>query len=190
MAGTSPSASSASNLVPGDTNAAQDVFVRDRKLGTTRRVSVSSTEAQGNSASFDPAISSAGRYVAFGSYASNLVPGDTNGAIDVFVRDRKLGTTRRVSVSSTGAQGNSDSFASGDQFGWPVRRLLLGRVEPGARRHQRLLRRVRPNPWRNSVAANATIDLASWGALGRPGRGRVDTANGMRANTIVRLQGA
>jgi hypothetical protein len=102
--------STATNLVPGDTNAAQDVFVRDRKLGTTRRVSVSGTGAQGNSVSVDPAISSAGRYVSFSSFASNLVPRDTNAAQDVFVRDRKLGTTRRVSVSSTGGQGNSRSF--------------------------------------------------------------------------------
>ncbi len=102
--------SHASNLVSGDTNAAQDVFVRDRELGTTRRVSVSSTGAQGDSLSFDPAISSAGRYVAFSSDASNLVPGDTEGTVDVFVRDRDLGATRRVSVSSTGAQGNRISF--------------------------------------------------------------------------------
>ena len=102
--------SAASNLVPGDTNAVQDVFVRDRDLGTTRRVSVSDTGAQGDSLSFDPAISSAGRYVAFSSDASNLVPGDTEGTVDVFVRDRDLGTTRRVSVSSTGAQSNRISF--------------------------------------------------------------------------------
>ncbi len=102
--------SAASNLVPGDTNDTSDVFVRDRELGTTRRVSVSSTGAQGNRGSGDPAISSAGRYVSFRSDASNLVAGDTAGAVDVFVRDRKLGTTRRVSVSSTGAQGNSFSF--------------------------------------------------------------------------------
>ena len=103
--------SSASNLVPGDTNGSEDVFVRDRKLGTTRRVSVSSTEAQGNGDSWAPAISSDGRYVAFSSSASNLVPGDTNGSYDVFVRDRKLGTTRRVSVSSTETQGNGDTWA-------------------------------------------------------------------------------
>ncbi len=102
--------SDASNLVPGDTNAVQDVFVRDRDLGTTRRVSVSSIGAQGDGVSFDPAISSAGRYVAFSSDASNLVPGDTEGTVDVFVRDRDLGTTRRVSVSTSGAQGNRISF--------------------------------------------------------------------------------
>jgi Tol biopolymer transport system component len=76
----------ASDLVPGDTNNAADVFVRDRQTGKTRRVSVSSGGAQGNALSFGPAISSDGRFVAFESYASNLVPNDTNNAIDVFVR--------------------------------------------------------------------------------------------------------
>ena len=61
------------------------------------------------------------------------MPGDTNGSADVFVRDRKLGTTRRVSVSSTGAQGDSDSFGPVISSAWPVRRFQLGRVEPGAR---------------------------------------------------------
>ena len=72
--------------MPGDTNGAGDVFVRDRQTGTTRRVSVSSGGVQGNGDSFDPAISADGRFVAFESDATNLVPGDTNGAADVFVR--------------------------------------------------------------------------------------------------------
>ncbi len=127
--------SDASNLVPGDTNRSADVFVRDRKLGTTRRVSVSSTETQGNSpVSFGPpAISSAGRYVAFGSDASNLVSGDTNGSADVFVRDRKLGTTRRVSVSSTGAQGDSGSFGPVISSRGRYVSFSSDCVEPGAR---------------------------------------------------------
>ena len=128
--------SDASNLVPGDTNESRDVFVRDRKLGTTRRVSVSSTETQGNSVSFGlPAISSDGRYVAFGSDASNLVPGDTNRSADVFVRDRKLGITRRVSVSSTETQGNGPVSFGPPAISprWPVRLLRFGRLEPGAR---------------------------------------------------------
>src|SRR5256712_380330 len=100
----------ASNLVAGDTNAAFDVFVRDRKTGKTRRVSVDSHGAQGNGDSFDPAISADGRFVAFDSVASNLVAGDTNAASDVFVRDRKTGKTRRVSVASHGTQGNGASF--------------------------------------------------------------------------------
>ena len=75
----------ASNLVPGDTNGTFDVFVRDRRAGVTRLVSVG-TAGQANGGSADPAISADGRYVAFISAASNLVPGDTNGTFDVFVR--------------------------------------------------------------------------------------------------------
>ncbi|MGZ4618639.1 MAG: TolB family protein, partial [Frankiaceae bacterium] len=88
--------SDAANLVPGDTNDTPDVFVRDRRAGTTTRVSVSNTGAQGNGYSYNaPAVSADGRYVAFVSDAANLVPGDTNGASDVFVRDRRAGTTTR-----------------------------------------------------------------------------------------------
>ncbi|MEV0216710.1 hypothetical protein [Micromonospora sp. NPDC050695] len=97
------------NLVPGDTNGVVDVFVRDRNLRTTSRISVSGTGAQGNAGSFGSAISGTGRYVAFISAASNLVPGDTNGATDIFVRDRLLWTTTRVSLPTTGGQGNAGS---------------------------------------------------------------------------------
>ena len=72
--------------MPGDTNGADDIFVHDRQTGKTRRVSVSSGGVQGNGDSFDPAISADGRFVAFESEATNLVPGDTNNAVDVFVR--------------------------------------------------------------------------------------------------------
>ncbi len=100
--------STASNLVPGDTNGYPDVFVRDRLLGTTEIVSVSTAGARGNNKSgadsYELAISDDGRYVAFCSLASNLVPGDTNNQWDTFVRDRWLGTTERVSISTTGAQ--------------------------------------------------------------------------------------
>ena len=78
--------SDATNLVPGDTNGTADVFVRDRQTGTTRRVSVGPGGAQGNGDSVDPALSADGRFVAFESDATNLVPGDTNGVDDVFVR--------------------------------------------------------------------------------------------------------
>lgn len=108
--------SSATNLVESDTNGAQDVFVRDRREGTTERVSVDSSEAQANGRSLThPSISADGRYVAFHSEASNLVPGDTNGKWDVFVRDRQEGTTERVSVDSSEAQAN-DNSSNGD---WP-----------------------------------------------------------------------
>jgi subtilisin family serine protease len=102
--------SSASNLVPGDTNAAWDVFVRDRVAGTTERVSVANDGVQGDShVGSDPAISGDGRYVAFPSWASNLVPGDVNGQRDIFVHDRVSGVTERVSVASDGAAANGDS---------------------------------------------------------------------------------
>ncbi|MGK2958982.1 MAG: DUF6531 domain-containing protein, partial [Acidimicrobiales bacterium] len=101
--------SHATNLVPGDTNGVADAFVRDRQLGTTTLVSVSSEGAQGNEDSEFSSISADGRYIAFHSYATNLVPDDTNEAADAFVRDRQLGTTTLVSVSSEGAQGNRNS---------------------------------------------------------------------------------
>src|SRR5688500_4997235 len=71
--------------------------------------SVSSGEKPGNDRSGRPQLSRDGRYVAFSSLASNLVPRDTNRVRDVFVRDRRSGRTRRVSVSSAGAQGNLTS---------------------------------------------------------------------------------
>ena len=101
--------SGASNLVQGDTNGSDDVFVRDRVTGATSRVSVSSSGLQANRESMSPAISDDGRYVAFQSGASNLVSGDTNGLFDIFVHDRQSGETTRVSVSSSGVQGNDSS---------------------------------------------------------------------------------
>ena len=100
----------ASNLVPGDTGYPPDVFVRDRRSGTTRRVSVAADGMQANGQSEASAISADGRYVAFESDASNLVPGDTNHAYDVFVSDRRSGTIRRVSVAADGSQANWDSL--------------------------------------------------------------------------------
>ena len=116
------------NLVAGDTNICvslpnlppgecPDIFVRDRQTGQTTRVSVASDGTQANDQSFRPAISADGRYVTFASVASNLVPGDTNGALgvflgtDVFVHDRQTGQTTRASVASDGTQANRESFA-------------------------------------------------------------------------------
>lgn len=103
-------ASGSSNLAPGDTNGLQDVFVHDRQTGQTSRVSVSSAGAQGNDRSTEPSISADGRWVAFESYASNLVFGDTNTELDVFIHDRLSGQTIRVSVDSGGVQGNDSSY--------------------------------------------------------------------------------
>ncbi len=118
----------ATNLVLGDTNDKQDIFVHDRDADgdgvfdvdgaiETVRVSVSGAGTQADGHSGTTAISADGRFVAFGSVASNLVSGDTNGAEDVFVRDRDLDgdlvydesgavSTVRVSVSSAGLEGN------------------------------------------------------------------------------------
>ena len=79
--------SGASNLVPGDTNNTGDIFVRDRLTNTTTLVSVDSAGNQANSDSDNPSISADGRFVAFYSDASNIVPGDTNNRDDIFVWD-------------------------------------------------------------------------------------------------------
>jgi len=104
--------SNAHDLVPGDTNGASDVFVHDRLTGATERISVNSFGVQGNDESTVPSISADGRFVSFSSKASNLVPGDTNGERDVFLHDRHIGRTILVSKSSTGEQGNYESFYS------------------------------------------------------------------------------
>lgn len=109
--------SDATNLVPNDTNAAGDIFVHDLQMGTTTRVSVSSSGVQGNGGSHAPSISADGRYIAFTSLAANLVSGDSNGFEDIFVRDMQTGVTTLVSVSSSGTQGNGfsqDSSISAD----------------------------------------------------------------------------
>jgi Tol biopolymer transport system component len=105
--------SNASNLVAGDTNGRCDTFVRDAASGVTTRVSVSTAGEEGHDGfqcGSTPAISADGRYVAFVSDASDLVAGDANGQVDVFVRDRVAATTTRVSVSSAGTEADSNSI--------------------------------------------------------------------------------
>lgn len=103
----------ADNLVPGDTNGVQDVFVHDRIFGITTRVNVDSAGKQSNAGMPNgrstPSISGDGRYVAFTSLADNLVSGDTNNVADVFIHDLVFGSTARVSVSNFGLQANGAS---------------------------------------------------------------------------------
>jgi Tol biopolymer transport system component len=120
--------SMASNLVAGDTNTCQldgdpelescpDIFVRDRLMGTTERVSVSTGGGQSDTISTGPSISGDGRFVSFTYFGSNMVPSDGNGVPDGFVRDRQMGTTERVTVSDGEAEANGYSQAgrmSGD----------------------------------------------------------------------------
>ncbi len=99
----------ATNLVPDDTNNAWDIFVHNRDKGETSRVSVSSSGTQADAGSYGVSISPDGRYVTFGSNATNLKPDDLNGVMDVFVYDRQTGQIECVSVASDGAQGNEAS---------------------------------------------------------------------------------
>jgi Tol biopolymer transport system component len=101
--------SEASNLVSGDANGAPDVFVHDLSTGDTELVSVASSGERGAWWSHQPDLTPSGRLIAWSSNARNLVPGDTNELSDIFVRDLELGITRRVSVSSDGAEGNGHS---------------------------------------------------------------------------------
>jgi Tol biopolymer transport system component len=104
-------ASSATNLIPGDVDdAALDVFLRDRQAGTTEGISTTQPSSGQVLHSTSPSLSADGRLVAFDSWESNLVPGDTNGRFDVFVFDRQAQTTERVSLSSAGVEGNNDSI--------------------------------------------------------------------------------
>jgi Tol biopolymer transport system component len=108
--------SAAENLVPGDTNSKTDVFVLDRATGVIERVSVDANGQESDNLSNSPSISGDGRFVAFDSIATNLVPGDA-GFRDVFVKDRLTGAIVRVSVDSNGVPANDDSFGgkiSGD----------------------------------------------------------------------------
>jgi Tol biopolymer transport system component len=98
--------SSATNLIENDGNGVPDVFVRVLAGTTIERVSVSSSGTPANEISFLPALNFDGNLVAFKSEAFNLVPNDTNGEPDTFVRDRNAGTTTRISVDDFGNQSN------------------------------------------------------------------------------------
>lgn len=101
--------SAASNLVPRDLNGKEDVFVRDLVTRQTSRVSVSTQGAECDSDCAYPSLSANGRFVVFQSDATNLVSGDSNGVVDVFVHDRVTGVTTRESVNSSGGQANAFS---------------------------------------------------------------------------------
>jgi Tol biopolymer transport system component len=102
--------SSSTNLVADDTNGFEDIFVHDRATGATTRVSVSSYGEQSNHRSSTPWISGDGRYVAFASMASNLVPNGSLGNWDIYVHDRLSGETAMLSRSTLGQAGNNASY--------------------------------------------------------------------------------
>jgi Tol biopolymer transport system component len=100
-----------SNLGFTDINQTDDVFIKDLTTGTLTLVSSTSGGAAGNgpSGGLDPAFSPDGTKILFNSWASDLVAGDTNGAMDVFMKDLVSGVVTRISVDSTGAQGEAQS---------------------------------------------------------------------------------
>jgi len=102
--------SGASNLVTGDTNGFQDIFVFDRASGVTERVSVGMGGAEANGHSENPKLSHDGRLVLFISHATNLVPGDTNAKRDAFLYDRMTGTTVRVSAGAADEQPTDTTY--------------------------------------------------------------------------------
>lgn len=102
----------ANNLVSGDTNNTADVFRVTLSTGAITRISVNSNGTEGNGASGEPSISNDGNIITFTSLATNLVASDTNEVRDVFLRNVSSGTTTRVSVNSSGIEGNHASYGS------------------------------------------------------------------------------
>ena len=157
----------ASNLIPVDNNFLPDVFVHDRVTLQTMRVSVDSTGAQGNGISWFPAISGDGRFVAFSSLADNLVAGDTNVALDVFVRDLLTNQTTRVSVEPAGVAGRREPGDAAD--------LADGRfVAFDERRHEPRRRATRTASRTSSctTARRGTTERVSVDSGGSAGRRR------------------
>jgi Tol biopolymer transport system component len=160
-------ASFASNLVAGDTNGAEDVFVHDRQTGTTIRASVATSGGEGDDGSFEPAISRDGRFVAFSSFATDLDANDGDDVSDVCVRDLVAGTTTLASVAGDGSKGDDESFGPSIS-------------DDGAR--------VAFSSYASNLVAGdtaGTLDLFLRDlAAGTTGAGDVDSAGGFGANEI------
>jgi archaellum component FlaF (FlaF/FlaG flagellin family) len=164
------------NLVPSDTNTAQDIFLHDRITGQTTRVSVASDGTQANGDSDFPRVSGDGRYIVFDSVATNLVPGDTNGQSDVYVHDRDTGLTGLVSAASDGTQGNHySSWADISDDGRFVSfRSLANNLVPGDSYTPDIYVRdlvanttIRVSVASDGTAANDTSEVGSISADGR-----------------------
>ena len=158
--------SGSSNLVAGDVDSQfyYDIFVRDLQTGDVRKASTSASGAEGNGGSmYTPVISGDGRYVAFASNASNLVPGDTNGVFDIFVKDMQSGEIQRVSTNVAGAQGNSNSWAAAfsSDAAWLLVESDAANLVPDDSNGLRDVFRV-PNPFVTVSDADTVISSVSF----------------------------
>jgi cold shock CspA family protein len=165
----------ADDLVSGDQNYTIDVFVRDLVTGTTELVSVDAYGNQGNGGSYSSAISADGRYVAFSSAATNLVASDTNGKLDVFVRDRATGTVELVSVDSAGNPSNDHCALpsmsdDGDVVAFETGASNLAAGDTNGRKDIYVRARAAGTTVRASVDSyGAQGDLYSYGSVMDPG---------------------
>lgn len=112
-------ASSATNLVQDDTNGVDDIFFHDCQTGITKRISINNEGQEADAGSFDPEISSNGRYIIFESYAGNLSDNATYGNNDIYFYDRVLNTLRSIYIhagsslnSVVSGNGNYTAFSS------------------------------------------------------------------------------
>ena len=126
--------SSATNLVAGDENGVDDVFVKDIHLGKTELVSLSDDRSQGSADSFSPSVSDGGRFVVFASDSDNLSPGDGNGTSDIFLRDTENGTTVRLTQGADGPSRHPRISADGSTVCFETEaNTLAGLSLPGSR---------------------------------------------------------
>ncbi len=137
----------ATNMFAGDTNGVSDVVVaRGASLGFAHHARARDRRSSGRCSSSDPAVSDDGGFVAFVSWATNLVPGDTGLLVDVFVADLDTHAVTVESRRPDGASANSYSLRSVDQRGWVPSELRFPGHRPRGRRHQRARRHLRPRP--------------------------------------------
>lgn len=160
-------ATSADNLIPGDTPAGVwDTVVRDMANGTTRRTSAADDGTPGNAATDGTQISADGHYVTYFSNATNLVPGDTNHKVDEFLHDRTTGRTTRLSVSADGVE--SDQITIGGTISDDNRYVVLNS-------HATNLTPDSPDTGQNHIylqdLRQGTLRLIDKGADGEPAPG-------------------
>ncbi|SDZ16281.1 WD40-like Beta Propeller Repeat [Amycolatopsis xylanica] len=179
--------SAAADLVPADTNGASDVFVKDLAKGTIRIGAVAA-----NGATTEPKLSADGRYLAFASSATNLVPGDTNGVSDVFVKDLSKDTVIRTSVAAGGAQADegSDNVDLSGNGRVTVFRSEAANLVPADGNHVADIfsaPALKPgaDPYADAIAAGTTVGLSNGAnALGAPD-GKLAGVTGLLGGRLV-----